>query len=132
MRTKNLDHLGIVAGVCDEIGLAGLIDELTESDEQRKVSVGTCIYSMVLNGLGFANSTLYLTPEFFEDKPVDVLIGEKVKAEDLNSHSLSSALDAVYEAGMSRVFFAISLRAIKVTIRFGKSGRHCLAACASH
>lgn len=114
IKTKNLDHLGIVAGVCDELGLVSLIDEFTQSDEQRKVSVGTCIYSMVLNGLGFANSTLYLTPEFFEDKALDVLIGEGIKATDLNSHSLSSALDAVHKAGIERLFFSLSLRAIKV------------------
>ncbi|MEM6965637.1 MAG: DUF4277 domain-containing protein [Bacteroidota bacterium] len=34
--TKNLDHLGIVAGVCEEIGLVEVIDKLTDSDEQRK------------------------------------------------------------------------------------------------
>ena len=55
IQSKTLDHLGIVAGVCEEIGLVSLIDKLTGSDPQRKVSVGQCIYAMVLNGLGFAH-----------------------------------------------------------------------------
>ncbi len=114
IQTKNLDHLGIVAGVCSEIGLVSVIDKLTESDAQRKVSVGGCIYAMVLNGLGFANSTLYLTPDYFQDKAVDVLLGEGIEASDLNSHSLSTALDAVYGVGISRVFFSIALRSLKV------------------
>jgi len=36
---------------------------------------------MVLNGLGFAEQALYLTPHFFRDKPVERLIGEGIEAE---------------------------------------------------
>ncbi|MFK7982947.1 MAG: IS1634 family transposase [Saprospiraceae bacterium] len=111
--TKNIDHLGIVSGVCEEIGLVKLIDKLTESDEQRKVSVGTASKAMILNGLGFANRTLYLTPVFFKDKAVDVLLGAKIKAEDLDSHCLGTALDAIYKAGISKVFYNVSLQSIK-------------------
>lgn len=113
IETKNLDHLGLVSGVCEEIGLVKLIDQLTKSDEQRKVSVGTATKAMILNGLGFANRTLYLTPEFFKDKAIDVLLGEEIEAEDLNSHSLGTALDALYESGISKVFYNISLQSIK-------------------
>jgi len=110
--TKNLDHLGLVAGVCDEIGLVDLIDKLTESDEQRKISVGLATKAMVLNGLGFANQTLYLTPNFFDKKPVDVLLGSEVLAKDLNSHSLGTALDELYYSGISKVFYNVSLQSI--------------------
>jgi len=112
IETKNLDHLGIVSGVCQEIGLVSLIDKLTKSDEQRNVSVGIATKAMILNGLGFYNRTLYLTPKFFKDKPVDVLLGPEIAATDLNSHCLGTALDALYEAGISSVFHNISLQAI--------------------
>lgn len=112
--TKNLDHLGIVSGVCEEIGLVSLIDSKTNSDEQRKVSIGTATKAMILNGLGFANRTLYLTPDFFADKPVDVLLGEDIEAEDLNSHSLGTALDALYYGGISEIFHTVSLQAIRI------------------
>ena len=121
--TKNIDHLGIVSGVCDDIGLVKLIDELTESDAQRKVSVGTAVKAMVLNGLGFANRTLYLTPLFFKDKAVDVLLGEEIKAEDLNSHSLGTALDSLYYGGVSRIFFNVSLASLS-RYRIEISNRH--------
>jgi hypothetical protein len=39
---------------------------------------------MVLKGLGFANRSLYLTPLFFRDKPVERLIGEGIEAEHLH------------------------------------------------
>ena len=111
--TKNIDHLGIVSGVCEEIGLVPLIDDLTLSDEQRQVSVGTATKAMILNGLGFANRTLYLTPEFFEDKAVDVLLGADIDASVLNSHCLGTALDSLYKAGISKVFYNVSLQSIK-------------------
>ncbi len=113
LTTKNIDHLGIVSGVCKEIGLVELIDKLTESDPQRTVSVGQGTYAMILNGLGFANQTLYLTPEYYSDKPVDVLFEGDLDAKDLNSHSLGSTLDALWESGVSRLFFHVALRGVK-------------------
>ena len=56
-----LDHLGIVAGLCEEIGVAAYLDARDEHAHER-VSVGTATLAMVLNGLGFANRRLYLVP----------------------------------------------------------------------
>ena len=65
--TQSLDHLGIVAGVCDRIGLVDTI-------EKRKVSVGESVGAMILSALGFVSRPLYLTPEFFSNKPMDLLL----------------------------------------------------------
>jgi hypothetical protein len=51
---ERLDHLGIVAGVCREIGLAEWLDARDEHTHER-VSVGTATMAMILNGLGFSN-----------------------------------------------------------------------------
>lgn len=110
--SKNLDHLGIVAGICEEIGLIDKIDELTHSDSQRKVSIGEAIYVMILNGLGFSNRTLYLTPEFLKDKPVELLMGRDLHPKDFNDDSLGRALDSCYQHGLERIFFCISSHAI--------------------
>ena len=73
----NLDHLGLIAGMVDELGLPELIDTVVKQDhEQRQVSVGQCVKAMILNGLGFVNRALYLMPHFFKDKPVERLLGE--------------------------------------------------------
>ena len=62
----NLDHLGLIAGMFDELGLSELIDTVIKQDhEQRQVSVGTCVKAMILNGLGFVNRALYPPPAFF-------------------------------------------------------------------
>jgi transposase len=72
----NLDHLGLIAGMVDELGLPELIDTVIKQDhEQRHVSMGQCVKAMILNGLGFVNRALYLMPHFFKDKPVARLLG---------------------------------------------------------
>ncbi len=111
--TKTLDHLGIVAGVCEEIGLIEQIDARIP-DTGRTVSVGQAVQAMVLNGLGFTGRPLYLTSEFYSTKPLDLLIGEGIKAEDLNSDSLGKALDYLYEAGITELFAAVSAHALKI------------------
>jgi hypothetical protein len=60
---ERLDHLGIVAGVCREIGLAAYLDELA-GPSQQQVSVGVATVAMILNGLGFSNRRLYLVSQF--------------------------------------------------------------------
>lgn len=60
---ERLYHLGIVAGVCQELGLADDLDGLDTSYHVR-VSVGTATVAMNLHGLGFSNRRLYLAPQF--------------------------------------------------------------------
>lgn len=69
---------------------------------------------MVLNGLGLVGRALYLSPEFYESKPVDLLIGEGIEASDLNSDSLGKALDRLYETGITELFAAVSVHALRV------------------
>ena len=90
--TERLDHHGIVAGICHEIELVERVDTAVGEDG-RKVSVGKSVLQMVLNGLGFVSRPLYLAPEFLAGKPVDILIGEGLTAEDFNDDSLGRALD---------------------------------------
>ena len=91
---KVLQHLGIVAWICDEIGIVEHIDELVKGP-RRKVSVGTAVKAMVINALGFTGRALYLTPHFYNSRPVDLLFGEGLSAEDLNDDSLGTALEAL-------------------------------------
>jgi hypothetical protein len=55
---ERLDHLGIVAGVCEEIGIAAYVDRLA-GETKHHVSMGTATVAMILNGLGFSNRRLY-------------------------------------------------------------------------
>ena len=110
----NLDHLGLIAGMVDELGLESLTDTLIEQDhKQRHVSVGRCLKAMILNGLGFTNRTLYLMPHFFKDKPIERLLGEDIKAEHLNDDTLGRAMDSIHTYGTSNFYAQLAVQAVK-------------------
>jgi len=59
-RSQVLDHLGLVAGMFDELSLGDVIDRATQQNpEMRDLTVGEAVKAMVLNGLGFINQALY-------------------------------------------------------------------------
>ena len=50
-KSETLEHLGLVAGMFDELGISELVDALVPQDlEQRRISVGQALKAMVLNG----------------------------------------------------------------------------------
>jgi hypothetical protein len=49
VKVENLDHLGIVAGIIDKIGIVELIDEQVGQHSQQKVSTGQAVKAMILN-----------------------------------------------------------------------------------
>jgi len=110
-RTERLDHLGIVAGICHEIDLIGQIDHLVPAPK-RQVSVGEAVQAMVINALGFVNRPLYLSPEFFANKPLEILIRPGITPQMLNDDSLGRALDALWEAGLTKVFAQVAAHAL--------------------
>src|SRR5438067_4476521 len=116
---ERLDHLGIVAGVCQEIGLATWLDAQAP-DRRQQVSVGTATVAMVLNGLGESLRQLYLVPQFFANKPVEHLLGAGMTAEMLNDDCLGRTLDWVYAHDPTKLFAGIASRARQV---FGISAR---------
>ncbi len=81
---------------------------------EQKVSVGQGTQAMVLNALGFSNRALYLMPDYLHNKPVDVLIGTGLNAEDFNDDSLGRSLEARYAKGVTEVFAQVAARALRV------------------
>ena len=65
-RTQVLDHLGLVAGMFEELGITEVIDQATkQAPELRIVTAGHAVKALGLNGLGFGTQQLYLGPHFF-------------------------------------------------------------------
>jgi hypothetical protein len=55
-RSQALDHLGLVAGMFDELGIGDVIDQATQHNPERRiVTVGNAVKAMIVNGLGFVN-----------------------------------------------------------------------------
>ena len=110
---QNIDHLGIIAGIIDAIGLVDIINELVGQEAQEKISPGHVVKAMILNGLGFVSSPLYMFPEFFKDKPCEHLIGEGVKAEYLNDDKLGRVMDKLFIKGLTEIFLEITINVIQ-------------------
>src|SRR5258708_35308418 len=134
---ERLDHLGIVAGVCQEIGLAAWLDAQDPGNRQQ-VSVGTATVAMILNGLGFSNRQLYLVPQYLANKPVEHLLGAGISAEMLNDDCLGRTLDWLYAHDPTKLFAGIASRARQIfgikaqqvhidTTSFSVSGEYSMA-----
>ncbi len=108
-----LNQLGLIAGMCNEIELIQTIDSYIPKPK-RKISVGQAVQAMVLNGLGFTGRALYLTPHFYKNLPLELLLGEGIEASDLHDDCLGTALDSLYEYGITELFYTTAARALKI------------------
>lgn len=113
MEVENLDHLGLIAGVIDELGLVELADQELKTHKLQQVSPGQVLKAMILNGLGFVSAPLYLFSEFFVGKPVEPLLGPGVRAEHLNDDRLGRVLDELFAYGSSTFFLKVALQAVQ-------------------
>jgi hypothetical protein len=109
----------MVAGVCQEIGLAQYLDALAGPSAQQ-VSMGTATMAMILNGLGLSNRRLYLVSQFFATKPVEHLLGPGITADLLHVDCLGRTLDWLYAHDPTMLFAGIARQARE---RFGVVAR---------
>jgi len=75
IEVKNLNHLGIIAGIIDEIGIVKIINEQLGIKPQEKLNNGIIVKSIILNALGFVSRPLYLFTQFFDDKATEHIFG---------------------------------------------------------
>ena len=109
VHVERLDHLGLIASVVKDLGLIGMIDARLIPDEQEEITPGEAVAGMILNGLGFANRPLSLTPQFFANKPLELLFREGIRAEMFNRFKLGRTLDEVHAYGCDLLFSELAL-----------------------
>lgn len=90
MQILDIDHLGIVAGIIDEMELVEEVNKIVGIKIKETLTPGQVIKAMILNGLGFLSAPLYLFGEFFVGKATEYLIGEGVLPEHLNDDKLGT------------------------------------------
>ncbi len=113
IQVKNLDHLGLVAGIIDELGIVEIINEQIGIQPEEIVSAGVVVKAIILNGLGFVSRPLYLFPNFFEDKATEHLLGVGILPEHLNDDKIGRVMDKLYVKGLTNIFLSIALAAVK-------------------
>jgi transposase len=116
-RSQIFDHLGLVAGLVDELGMGDVIDQATpQHPELRDLTVGEAVNAMVLNGLGCINQALDLVPRCFQHKPTSRLMAPRVAPEQLNDDALGRALDTLDDDGVTALY---RLMAATAAMRLG-------------
>jgi transposase len=111
-RSHSLDHLGLVAGMFDALGIGDVIDRATEQKpETRIVTVGNAVKAMILNGLGFVNQQLSLVPMFCHHKPTSRLLAPGLDAQHLNDDTLGRSLDTLYDDGVTALYSLVATSA---------------------
>ena len=112
IQIKNINHLGLVAGIIDDISLEKIINEVIGEDPRELITSGQVVKEMILNGLGIISQPLYLFLKFFEDKPTEHLLGKEIKAESLKDDKIERVMDKLYEKGLSSIFLIIGLSVV--------------------
>jgi transposase len=106
---ERLDHLGVIASVIKDLGLISMIDTRLVPDKQEVITPGEAVAAMILNGLGFANRPLSLTPQFFASKPLDLLFRAGIDAKMFNRFKLGRTLDEASAYGCDLLFQELAL-----------------------
>ncbi len=114
IKIKRLDHHGIVAGVIEDLKIVPLLDQFLPQDDKQEITPGEAVKGMIMNGLGFANRPLSLSPQFFTNLPLEHLFREGVKAEHFNRHKLGRTLDQCFDFGCESLFSLVSQQACEL------------------
>jgi transposase len=109
VHVERLDHCGLIACMIKDLGLISLLDARLVPDEQEEITPGEAVAGMILNGLGFAHRPLSLPPQFFTNKPRDLLLRPGVRAAMCNRFQLGRTLDEVHAYGCALLLSALAL-----------------------
>lgn len=113
LSTLSLDHLGLVAGIFDELGISEVIDSEIPKTRDSKLPHSAIMKGLILNGLGFVERRLYIFPSYFENLAVEKLFGQGVIPEDFNEDSVGRTLDRINRYGSTKLFNQIAMKCIQ-------------------
>ncbi len=111
LEIQTINHLGLIAGIIDEIRIVELINNEIGIDSREVVTPGVVVKAIILNGLGFVSRPLYLFPQFFEDKATEHLLEKGIEPQHLNDDKIGRGMDKLYSYGLSNIFLIIALAA---------------------
>jgi len=97
-----LDQLGLVAGMCDALGIGDVLDRaMPHNPETRIVTVGNAVKAMVRHGRGFRHQPRSLVPQFVQHKPTPRLIAPGSDAQPLPDDTRGRAVDRLSDYGVT-------------------------------
>ena len=110
MQAHVVDAAPLIRGLCDQLELVRIIDDMTEWDDHRaKLSPGQRIQALIL-GMFMRQRPLYRVHESFRRTDVELLLGRGVTLDDLNDDAFGHALDKLHAAGAAAIYSALCAR----------------------
>ncbi len=86
-----------------------MIDARIQPDDQEDITTGEAGAGMILNGPGFSERPLSLTPQFVAHQPVALLLRDGVSAVQCNRFTLGRSLDKGFAYGCDTLCSAVAL-----------------------
>jgi len=108
---KDLDHLGLLSELWDDLGFSEVVDACIPADEQVGLAPSVVLKALCLN-LTCGRDALYRIQSFFSQVPLDLLLGRDVRVEQLNDDALGRHLDRLFHSAGSQLFNSLGLRVI--------------------
>lgn len=101
-------HLPVAAAYCRRLGLVDLVNNMVPS--QMVLKPGMVVQAMVLDTLS-GRTPLYRIKDFMKEQDIELLLGTAISADAFNDTNLGRSLDAIFEAGPSKIVSALGVRA---------------------
>jgi transposase len=108
---SEVGHLPIVKEFAKKIKLVETLDTMVDS--QMELSPGVTVMAMVLDTLS-GRTPLYRLEEFFQEKDVELILGQDVSPARFCDYNVGRVLDKIYETGTQRIFSQLAGNAIDV------------------
>src|SRR5688572_7793023 len=96
-----LDHWGLVAGLCADLGIGDVMDQATpQHPEPRFVTVGHAVQARGRNGRGFVHPHLSLVPRGVHHPLTQRLVAPGIDAAPRTEEALGRALETRSASGV--------------------------------
>lgn len=106
----NYGHLPSAAAYCRSLGVVDVVNDMVSS--QMELQPGVVVQAMVLDTLS-GRSPLYRLKDFLTGRDVELLVGEDLPASAFSDINVGRSLDAIFEAGPSKIVTELGVRATR-------------------
>jgi transposase len=113
---KRLDHLPLVGAMRRELAVKDTLDALIPPHERHAVTVGECIEARVLT-IRTGEHALSRVADTLAGDDLAVIFQHPLEASHFHDNRLGRALDALWTAGLDRIYGAVISQAIRPDTR---------------
>lgn len=106
---SEVGYLPIIKDFAKKIRLVETLDAMVDS--QMELTPGVTVLAMVLDTLS-GRTPLYRLEEFFEEKDIELILGQDVKPDLFCDHNVGRVLDKLFDTGPQKIFSQIAQNAV--------------------